>query len=49
VPVLLGEDLPLFRAGFPQRDFRLIENRTYSRGLIALSYRRARARARRKP
>jgi dihydrofolate reductase len=49
VPVLLGEGIPLFRSGFPQRDFRLIENRTYSRGLIALRYRRARPRTRRKP
>ena len=49
VPVLLGEGIPLFRSGFPQRDFRLIENRTYSRGLIGLRYRRARPRTRRKP
>jgi dihydrofolate reductase len=49
VPVLLGEGIPLFRSGFPQRDFRLIENKTYSKGLIALKYRRARPRAKRKP
>jgi dihydrofolate reductase len=49
VPVLLGEGIPLFRGGFPQRDFRLIENQTYSRGLIALKYRRVRPRTRRKP
>src|SRR5271170_6872906 len=36
VPVLLGEGIPLFPSGFPQRDFSLIENKTYSMGLIAL-------------
>jgi len=42
VPVLLGEGIPLFPAGFPQRDFKLLENKTYSKGMIALKYRRAR-------
>jgi len=42
VPVLLGEGIPLFPSGFPQRDFSLIENKTYSRGLIALQYKRVR-------
>jgi len=41
VPVLLGEGIPLFPSGFPQRNFSLIENKTYSRGLIALKYKRA--------
>jgi dihydrofolate reductase len=41
VPVLLGEGIPLFPGGFPQRDFRLIENKTYSQGLIALKYERS--------
>ena len=45
VPVLLGEGIPLFPSGFPQRNFSLIENKTYSRGLIALQYERARSRA----
>ena len=48
VPVLLGEGIPLFPSGFPQRDFALIENKTYSRGLIALKYARARKKPRRK-
>jgi dihydrofolate reductase len=43
VPVLLGEGIPLFPSGFPQRDFALLENRSYSRGLIALKYERVRA------
>lgn len=43
VPVLLGEGIPLFPAGFPQRDFALIENKSYSQGLIAVRYERVRA------
>ena len=42
VPVLIGEGLPLFPSGFPQREFDLIENKTYSQGLIALKYERVR-------
>ena len=42
VPVLIGEGIPLFPAGFPQRNFKLVENKTYSKGLIALKYKRAR-------
>jgi len=48
VPVLLGEGIPLFPSGFPQRDFTLIENKTYSRGLIALTYERSRPKPKRK-
>jgi dihydrofolate reductase len=40
VPTLLGEGIPLFPSGFPQRDFALVENKTYSKGLIALKYKR---------
>jgi dihydrofolate reductase len=47
VPVLLGAGIPLFPSGFPQRDFRLIENKTFSKGLISLLYERSRPR--RKP
>src|SRR5882724_1031701 len=36
VPVLLGEGIPLFPPGFPQREYSLVENKTYTRGLIAL-------------
>lgn len=42
VPVLLGEGIPLFPGGFPQRDFALMENKSYSQGLIALKYERVR-------
>jgi dihydrofolate reductase len=42
VPVLIGAGIPLFPAGFPQREFKLIENRTYSHGLIAVKYGRVR-------
>jgi dihydrofolate reductase len=44
VPVLLGAGIPLFPSGFPQRDFRLIENKTFSKGLISLMYERSRPR-----
>jgi dihydrofolate reductase len=40
VPVLIGEGIPAFPSGFPQRKFALAENKTYSKGLIALRYER---------
>src|SRR6266852_3891190 len=42
VPVLIGQGRPLFPSVFPQRDFTLRENKTYSKGLIALKYTRSR-------
>src|ERR1700736_4783563 len=48
VPVLLGEGIPLFPSGFPQRNFELVENKTYSKGLIALKYKRVRPKDKRK-
>jgi len=42
VPVLLGEGIPLFPPGFPQREFSLLENKSYSKGLIALKFQRVR-------
>jgi len=42
VPVLIGDGIPLFPPGFPQREFKLVENKTYSKGLIVLRYKRAR-------
>jgi dihydrofolate reductase len=47
VPVLIGEGLPLFPAGFPQREFALVENKTYSKGMIALKYKRVRKKLKR--
>lgn len=47
VPVLLGEGILLFPSGFPQREFLLLENKTYSKGLIALRYERARGKGKR--
>jgi dihydrofolate reductase len=44
VPTLIGEGIPLFPSGFPQREFDLIENKTYSQGMIAYRYERARNR-----
>ena len=48
VPVLIGEGLPLFPSGFPQRDFALLENKTFSGGLISLKYKRIRKQAKAK-
>jgi dihydrofolate reductase len=48
VPVLLGEGIPLFPSGFPQRDFSLVENKIYSKGLISLKYKRVRTKGKRK-
>jgi dihydrofolate reductase len=48
VPILLGEGLPLFPGGFPQRDFVLVENKTYSKSQISLTYRRVRSKRKRK-
>jgi dihydrofolate reductase len=48
VPVLIGEGLPLFPSGFPQREFSLLENKTFSKGMIALKYERARRKTKRK-
>ena len=48
VPVLLGEGIPLFPSGFPQRDFTLLENKSYSKGLITLKYERSRPKPKRR-
>jgi dihydrofolate reductase len=48
VPVLLGEGIPLFPPGFPQRNFALLECKSYSRGMISLKYERARSQSNRK-
>ncbi|HLW51434.1 MAG TPA: dihydrofolate reductase family protein [Candidatus Angelobacter sp.] len=43
VPVLIGDGIPLFLKGFPQRSFKLVENKTFSRGLVSLKYQRDRS------
>ena len=48
VPVLIGEGIPLFPSGFPQREFSLLENKTFSKGMIALKYARTRKKPKRK-
>jgi dihydrofolate reductase len=48
VPILLGRGLPLFPSGFPQRDFTLVENKTYSKSQISLTYRRVRSKRKHK-
>ena len=46
VPKLIGEGIPLFPQSYPERHFRLLENKTFSQGLIALKYERLRTGAR---
>lgn len=44
VPILIGDGIPLFPKGFPERKFALIDAKTYSRGLVVLRYKRSGAR-----
>jgi len=37
---LLGEGIPVFPSGFPERHFRLLENKAYGRGFLSLKYAR---------
>jgi hypothetical protein len=39
---------PLFPGGFPQRNFALMKNETFFKGLIALTYKRARGKTKKK-
>jgi dihydrofolate reductase len=48
IPVLLGDGIPLFPRSFPQRNFTLLENKTYSKGMIELKYKRIRAKDKRR-
>ena len=42
-PVLLGDGIPFFPSGFPQRDFRLVESKSYEPdGFLELRYERVR-------
>jgi dihydrofolate reductase len=42
MPTLLGEGIPLFPRGFPQRDFKLVSFRAHPSGIVWASYERAR-------
>ena len=44
VPTLIGEGIPAFPANFPQREFALVESKSFSKGLVSLRYERARKR-----
>jgi dihydrofolate reductase len=48
VPTLIGQGIPAFPNGFPQREFALAENKSFSKGLIALRYERAQRKKRTK-
>ncbi len=41
-PVLIGEGIPLFPAGFPQREFKLVTCERFSKEHASLIYRRVR-------
>ena len=41
-PILLGDGIPGFPGKFPQRNFRLIECKSYSNGSVGLRYERMR-------
>ena len=43
MPVLLGEGIPLFPHGFPQRNFTLVKFQAYKSGIVLASYARASA------
>lgn len=42
IPVLLGDGIPLFKRGRPERPLRLVESRSFPSGLVQLRYERAR-------
>jgi dihydrofolate reductase len=42
MPVLLGDGIPLYLRDHPQHDFKLLECRGYSRGMVTLWYSRKR-------
>jgi len=48
VPVLIRRRHPALPSGFPQREFTLLENKTFSKGMIALKYARTRKKPKRK-
>jgi dihydrofolate reductase len=44
-PMLLGDGIPGFPGKFPQRDFKLMECKSYSNGSVGLRYERPRTKA----
>jgi dihydrofolate reductase len=43
-PVLLGDGIPFFPSGFPQREFTLVDSKTYQpEGFLELRYSRTRS------
>jgi len=42
---LLGEGIPVFPAGFPERHFRLLEHKAYGPGFLSLKFARSRAKS----
>jgi dihydrofolate reductase len=48
MPTLLGDGIPLFPRGFPQRDFLLTKFQAYKSGIVWVTYERARAKQLRK-
>jgi hypothetical protein len=46
--ILKRSDVTFCPSGFPQRNFALLENKTFSKGLIALKYKRLRSESARK-
>lgn len=48
MPVLLGEGIPLFPHGFPQRDFSLAKFQAFKSGVVMASYARASAKPKEK-
>lgn len=40
IPVLLGDGIPLFKPGFPEKKLRLIRAETFDTGLVQLHYER---------
>jgi dihydrofolate reductase len=45
-PILLGDGIPAFPGQFPQRDFKLTECKSYSKGSVGLRYERIRTKSR---
>lgn len=38
IPVLVGEGIPLFKAGRPEQDLKLVSSRSFKKGLVQLHY-----------